>query len=460
MSLVKNSDDLLVAAAKQCQLDDGTLPKGSDLGDAASFRLDSGFVQARGSTENIATAVHPKCKEDVEAQAAVDEEEEEWQQRLCSAPPPSPRPRAKQRLLELENEHRLEDTEALKFTDEQRISLFLSFRSVKLEWSDLDGVRSVRWCCNSSRPASPPLSTARSPYLHLQTQLHTDTRDPIHPPALPLSLRANVHSYSYPAPAAPPHFYSSPPPAASEAFAFLTNAHLVSFGKDDTICVRQPSYSSPTPTHSTHAVAFPVSPHRYASASAPMPTSTSPRRSPRRRRLGIVMPPMVWSVSSLPAPVRTSPTSGGKPRSSAREKRRSPVKVLFSFSLSSASSASAMQMTTPCPIRVLLPPLVSVDGDAPEEGDEDVWVDADDDDNNDNEGGDDGHGRPGPCGRWRRRAADACTVALRAARAPYAVYALSVNVHVCAPPATPAPYSEAGRERERKGEQVDGKRKR
>ncbi|KAJ7804015.1 hypothetical protein B0H14DRAFT_3776041 [Mycena olivaceomarginata] len=28
MSLVKNSDDLLVAAAKQCQLDDGTLPKG------------------------------------------------------------------------------------------------------------------------------------------------------------------------------------------------------------------------------------------------------------------------------------------------------------------------------------------------------------------------------------------------------------------------------------------------
>jgi hypothetical protein len=51
MSLVKNSDDLLVAAAKQCQLDDGTLPKGSDLGDAASFRLDSGFVQARGSTE-------------------------------------------------------------------------------------------------------------------------------------------------------------------------------------------------------------------------------------------------------------------------------------------------------------------------------------------------------------------------------------------------------------------------
>ncbi|KAJ7787640.1 hypothetical protein B0H14DRAFT_3505206 [Mycena olivaceomarginata] len=38
MSLVKNSDDLLVAAAKQCQLDDGTLPKGSDLGLGFSAR--------------------------------------------------------------------------------------------------------------------------------------------------------------------------------------------------------------------------------------------------------------------------------------------------------------------------------------------------------------------------------------------------------------------------------------
>ncbi|KAJ7843229.1 hypothetical protein B0H14DRAFT_3868613 [Mycena olivaceomarginata] len=172
---------------------------------------------------------------------------------------------AKQRMLELENEHRLEDTEALKFTDEQRISLFLSFRSVKLEWSDLDGMRS------SSRPALPLLSAARSPYLHRQTQLHTGTWDPVHPPALPLSPHANVH---YPAPAAPLHFYSSPPPAASEAFAFLTNAHLVSFRKDNTICVRRPSYSSPTSAHSTHAVALPVSPHRYASAPTPTPTSS------------------------------------------------------------------------------------------------------------------------------------------------------------------------------------------
>ncbi|KAJ7799386.1 hypothetical protein B0H14DRAFT_2903105 [Mycena olivaceomarginata] len=53
-----------------------------------------------------------------------------------------------------------------------------------------------------------------------------------------------------PAPAAPPHSYYSPPPAASAAFALLTNAHLVSFGKDNTICVPRPSYSFPTSTHS------------------------------------------------------------------------------------------------------------------------------------------------------------------------------------------------------------------
>ncbi|KAJ7667165.1 hypothetical protein B0H14DRAFT_3074178 [Mycena olivaceomarginata] len=123
-----------------------------------------------------------------------------------------------------------------------------------------------------------------------QTQLHTGTRDPIRPPVLPLSphanAHANVHSYSYPAPAVRAHSYFSTPPAASE-------------GKDDTICVRWPSYSSPTSTHFTHAVAFPVSPHRYASAPTPMPTYTSTLSPPTPPG----MPPMVWSVSSLPAPV-------------------------------------------------------------------------------------------------------------------------------------------------------------
>ncbi|KAJ7858513.1 hypothetical protein B0H14DRAFT_3447218 [Mycena olivaceomarginata] len=261
--------------------------------------------------------------------------------RPCAAPPPTRalvRRPAKQRLLELENEHRLEDAEALKFTDEQRISLFLSFRILP------------------SRLAAPfgrPLPLPATPHR---------TRDPIHLPALPLS----PNSYAYPAPAVPPYFCSSPPPAASEAFALLTNTHLVSFGKDDTVCVRPPSYSSPTSTHSTHAVAFPVSPHRYASAPTPMPMHTSTLSPPTPPG----MPPIVWSVSSLAAPVRTSPTSGGKPRSSAREK------------------GWTTQTTTPCPIRAPLPPLVSIDGVAPEEGDEDAWVDADDDDDKDDEGGD------------------------------------------------------------------------
>ncbi|KAJ7697921.1 hypothetical protein B0H14DRAFT_3174358 [Mycena olivaceomarginata] len=115
---------------------------------------------------NIATAIHPKCKEDVEAQAATatDDEGEEWQHRdHAPPPPPSPRPRAppsaSSALLELENEQRLEDAEALKFTDEQRLSLFLSFRSVKFEWSDLDGMRSVR---GATIPLSPPRRPRRS----------------------------------------------------------------------------------------------------------------------------------------------------------------------------------------------------------------------------------------------------------------------------------------------------------
>ncbi|KAJ7833772.1 hypothetical protein B0H14DRAFT_3710253 [Mycena olivaceomarginata] len=157
----------------------------------------------------------------------------------AAQPAPSRAAQPRQRVLVLESKHRLEDAEALKFTDqEQHILLFLSFRSVKL-------YPSTRLAAPVGRPFP-------------QTQLHTGTWDPIHPPALPLSPHANVHSYSYPAPAAPLHSYLSPSPAASEALALLTNTHLVSFGKDDTICVRQPSYSAPTSTHSTHAVAFPV----------------------------------------------------------------------------------------------------------------------------------------------------------------------------------------------------------
>ncbi|KAK0474570.1 hypothetical protein IW261DRAFT_1498244 [Armillaria novae-zelandiae] len=46
----------------------------------------------------------------------------------------------KQRLLEIENEQRLEDVEALKMTEEQRQVLLRSFASVTFEFFPLDGL--------------------------------------------------------------------------------------------------------------------------------------------------------------------------------------------------------------------------------------------------------------------------------------------------------------------------------
>ncbi|KAJ6592979.1 hypothetical protein B0H19DRAFT_1224695 [Mycena capillaripes] len=138
----------------------------------------------------------------------------------------------KQRLLELESEQRLEDAKALKFTEAQRLSLFHSFRSVKFEWSDLDGMRSVRRRYNSSCPASPP-PLPRSPAV----QPHICVpRISISPPHLH-QVQAQPVSVS--------------PTSTPAAFAVLTNAHLASFGKDDTIR-----------GHSHTLVAFPGSPQK------------------------------------------------------------------------------------------------------------------------------------------------------------------------------------------------------
>ncbi|KAJ7350947.1 hypothetical protein DFH08DRAFT_806919 [Mycena albidolilacea] len=171
----------------------------------------------------------------------------------------------------------------------------------------------------------------------------------------------------------------------------------------------------------------------------------------------------------------------GKLSASTRGKRWSPVKGLFPFSLSSASSASATQ--TPCPIQVPLPPLVSVDGDAPEEEDEDAWVDKDKDSE---EGEDEGEDQDGEmtvvedqeCGGdkglptpvpWHSDLL-----------APHTPPALSVDVHVGAPPvyyeseregeelqtpvsgrysreATPTPYTRGEEEWKKEGQQVGRK---
>ncbi|KAF8182759.1 hypothetical protein K438DRAFT_1975400 [Mycena galopus ATCC 62051] len=300
----------------------------------------------------------------------------------------------KQRLLELENEQRIEDAEALKFTDEQRLSLFLSFRSVKFEWSDLDGMRSVRRRYNSSCPSSPP-PPARAP-----------THSPARPPALPY-------------------------PAAPEAFAVLTNARLASFGKDETI---------------RGYVPFPASPERRF-CSTPTPYDSAPRYGAKYQSeyeyssAPATPAPLVRSVSSPPAPVRPPPTPppmrrspiSPKPsKSTLRGKRRSPVKGLFSIACSSSGAAACLE-----PIRVPLPPLVSAAPNGSAHGaddDEDAWVDedeltviADDDDRDDD---DDGLLTPVPASAWRFGSTQPPSMGVNCGAPP----ALRVN---CEPPSSP-----------------------
>jgi hypothetical protein len=126
-----------------------------------------------------------------------------------------------------------------------------------------------------------------------------------------------------------------------------------------------------------------------------------------------------------------------------------------------------------------------VDGEAPED-DEDAWVDEDEDDSEEGEDeGEDEDGEMTVIDDWKCRGDEELPMPVpwRAdLLAPRTPPALSVNVHVGAPPAyyesegegeepqtpvpglyareaTPTPYSRE-EEREREGEQVGGKRKR
>ncbi|KAF7350757.1 hypothetical protein MSAN_01636800 [Mycena sanguinolenta] len=284
----------------------------------------------------------------------------------------------KQRLLELENEQRIEDAEALKFTDEQKLSLFLSFRSVKFEWSDLDGMRYVRRRYNSSCPASPPPAAVRSPVLN-----------PTKPPSLT--------------------------PPQPEAFAVLTNARLATFGKDDTIRGYVPSSperycSTPTPYDSApryHSkLEYPVAPTTPAPAPPMMTRSISSPPAPVRPPPA---PPAMRRSpsSSSPSTAASSPSPKSSNSKALRGKRRSPVKGLFSVASSSVTAQACVQ-----PIRVPLPPLVSsaslVDSDSDssdDDDDDDAWVDEDDltviaeDDRQDD--ADDGLLTPVPAAVWR-----------------------------------------------------------
>ncbi|KAJ6464255.1 hypothetical protein C8R47DRAFT_1237571 [Mycena vitilis] len=285
-------------------------------------------------------------------------------------PAPSRAAQRKQRLLDLENEQRLEDAEALKFTEEQRLSLFLSFRSVKFEWSDLDGMRSVRRRYNVllvclPPPRSPPTTAYAPPHHgHAHGQPHPYAR---RAPALPRLSTPSLPTLSLPtfshAPLTTPSSLTAPaPPPPSHAYAVLTNAPLASFGKDDTIRGDPRGYDLPPPALSSVS----------SSSTLLVPTSAPPGFS--------------RSVSAPVTPAKTHRTSG-------TTKRRSPVKGLFTLpvtavctSIASASaspSASASASAAVSPIRVPLPPLSSaLNGAAGGEGgedDEDAWIDEDDD---------------------------------------------------------------------------------
>ncbi|KAJ6464251.1 hypothetical protein C8R47DRAFT_70473 [Mycena vitilis] len=284
-------------------------------------------------------------------------------------PAPSRAAQRKQRLLDLENEQRLEDAEALKFTEEQRLSLFLSFRSVKFEWSDLDGMRSVRRRYNSSCASPPPRSpptTAYAPPHHGHGQVHPYAR---RAPALPRLSTPSLPTLSLPtlSPAPLPTLASSsvPPSTAptppSQAFAVLTNAHLASFGKDDTIRGDPRGYDFPPPAL------------RSVSSSSILPSFTS--TTPAAPTSAPPAPPgFTRSVSAPVTPAKTHRTSG-------TTKRRSPVKGLFALPVTavctSTASASASCVS---PIRVPLPPLTAAGALAPaDDDDEDAWIDEDDD---------------------------------------------------------------------------------
>lgn len=130
----------------------------------------------------------------------------------------------KQRLLELESEQAAEEAEALKMTEEQRQTLLKPFTSVKVEFTDLDG---LRWSQTALR---------RFPPFHRNTP-H-------------LSPTSHVTS-------------------KNNTFVVLTNADLANFSAEDTIRV----------SASTTKI-WP----RYPGQQATMPHLTT--ESPRRHRDG------------------------------------------------------------------------------------------------------------------------------------------------------------------------------
>ncbi|KAF7312582.1 hypothetical protein MIND_00272300 [Mycena indigotica] len=238
---------------------------------------------------------------------------------------PSRAAQRKQRLLELENEQRLEDLEALKMTEEQRLILFHSFRSVKFEWSDLDGMRYIR-----RRYNSPPVY----PSTQNRSSAPTSPRPPplqLHPPSPPCSPPRNQ---------------------PCETFVVLTNRHTSPSPENS--CVR------PAPI----MVPFPQTPVPFPNAES-APASPTPTITPRDAAWGTSLE---CTAEPTAKPVRTAKSTlrAGSRRLSS--KSRSPMKGLFP---SPAPPATASLTVPPIAVPRLL--------GAQDDDDEDAWIDDDDD---------------------------------------------------------------------------------
>ncbi|KAF8884636.1 hypothetical protein BD779DRAFT_1536195 [Infundibulicybe gibba] len=148
----------------------------------------------------------------------------------------------KQRLLDIENEQRIEEAEALKMTEEQRQILYLSFKSVKVEFSDLDG---LKWTGSAlrRRKFQPP---------------HASSSRGIVSPGVNSSVAQSPNTLSKP-----------------QAFAVLTNAELALFHPEDTI--RASSRRTPQPQRSpTHTSSSDRSCPRSVSMNTSPPSHPAP----------------------------------------------------------------------------------------------------------------------------------------------------------------------------------------
>jgi hypothetical protein len=178
---------------------------------------------------------------------------------------------------------------------------------------------------------------------------------------LPFPLHA-YHSYSYLARAYAPVLFT-PTPSHPRG---VRNPHqraprILREGRHHlraaaAICLPFMHLCTPAPVQ----VAFPVLPHRYASAATPTPTPAPTSISTLNLPTLPACHPWCGVCRPHPHLCARAPRREGSPRN-RRGAEKQPCEVLFPFSLSSASAASTTQTTPPCPIRVPLPLLVSVD---------------------------------------------------------------------------------------------------